>query len=276
MFLLLIGAAIGLQAQAIPASDSVDLRAITDAYTTFIHLKPIPISGNDSVIVLHVDSPPPGNLLTDFYRQHGLWFNYLVTNGRGFKFAALDSVSPHAGNVAAVGLQREFLRRLVADSEFNALVVPAIAGYLKASGVPVHRSLLESSSRRVLLDTAMKVAARFFYPDILSPQGIMTHVCTVINAVRELPHRNLALEALAFSAIMGDVTSDSSYIEPDFGPARRLMNQLDATGATKEVRLNRAQGMMWAMMARSTRLRELLVREAKRESDILPFQLQAP
>jgi hypothetical protein len=128
----------------------------------------------------------------------------------------------------------------------------------------------------IALDSAVHIAVRFFYPDLIVQGEIWTHVCTVLNAVRELPSRDVVLEAFVFSAIMGDMMrSDSSRLESDFGPARRLMNALDVPGPD-DIRLHRAQGVMWGLMARSKRLREVLILEAERQADILPFTLSAP
>jgi hypothetical protein len=275
MFSLLASVIFALHSPGGAAADSVDLATITKAYSTIVGVAAIAPPGDDSVLVLKVDSPPPGSLLSGFFRDHALWFGYLVTNGRSFDVPGLNSAK--GGNVAAARLQQDLLRRLVVDSEFNALVVPAIAAYLNASGVPVRRALLKpSTTRSIPIDTAMRVATRFFYPDILTPNGILTHVCTRINAVRELGNHDLALEALAFSAIMRDIMrEDSSRIEVDFGPARHQMNRLDAPGASEEVRLSRAQGMMWAMMSQSRALRDLLLAEANRDRVILPFELRS-
>jgi hypothetical protein len=262
------------------SADSVDARAITQAYGTIVSIQSIAAPEHDSLLQIHIDSPKPGSLLSTFYREHGRWFDYLVTNGRGFHIREVDSIQPGVGVVGgkmvAARAQIEFLRRLAADSQFNSVIIPAIARYLERSGLPVRRSLLTLEHRDVPLDTAMKLASRFFYPDILTPDRILTHICTVLNAVRELPHRDPALEAFLFSAIIKDVMRDTSYIDPDFTPAMKFMNDLDSPGASKEVRLSRAQGVMWAMMARSPRLRELLVMEAKRDSDFLPFALRSP
>jgi hypothetical protein len=272
MFLLALVSAFVWQPKAVTAPDSVDLLAIVKAYSEIVGVKAIAIPDEDSVLVLKVDSPPPGNLLANFFREHALWFGYIAANGRSFDVPGLNS--KNGGAAEAARMQRDLLTRLAADSQFNALVVPAISSYLQASGIPVRQALLGHVQRSIPVDTAVRVATRFFYPDILTPTGILTHVCTVINAVRELPHRDFALEALAFSAIMRDLPKKDSHVEIDFAPARRLMNQLDAPGPSKEVRLSRAQGMMWAMMARSAHLRDLLIQESKRDRDILPFALQ--
>lgn len=258
--------------------DSVTAQDIQKAYAATIQLQAIAVPGYDTLIALHVKAPPPAGLLAGFFRDHERWFGYLVRNGRSFQLPGLDLPQPPGFRTrgyadAASRLQQEFIRRLTTDAQFNALVLPAIAASLRQSGLRVSSAISPPSREAIPLDSAMKTAVRFFYPNILTPNGILTHVCTELNAVRELPSRNLPLEALAFSAIMSDVMRDSSYIEPDFGPARRLMNELDTKGAPDSVRLNRAQGVMWASMARSSRLRSLLQTEAKREQTILPFQL---
>jgi hypothetical protein len=274
----LLAAVISLHVSGYAVPDSIDARTITQAYTAMLSVHSFAPPGHDSLLAVRVDSPKVGSLLSSFYRDHGRWFDYLVTNGRGFTMAAIDSIQPGVGavggKVAAAKAQAEFLRRLETDSQFNSIVVPAIARYLARSGAPVQRSLLSAEHRNVSIDTTMKVASRFFYPDILTPTRILTHVCTVINAVRELPRRDPALEAFIFAAIMDDIAKDTSYIDPDFRPAMQYMNDLDSPGASKEVRLSRAQGVMWAMMAKSTRLRELLIMNAKRDGDFLPFSLR--
>ena len=262
------------------APDSVTAQDIQKAYAATIQLQAIAVPGYDTLIALDVKAPPAASLLSGFFRDNERWFGYLVRNGRGFQLPALDLPQPTGFRVpgyrvATSKLQQDFIRRLMADAQFNALVLPAIGAYLRQSGVKVSNAISPPRYETIPIDTAMKTAVRFFYPDILTPNGILTHVCTVINAVRELPSRNLSLEALAFSAIMGDVMRDSSYIEPDFGPARRLMNELDTKAASDSVRLGRAQGVMWASMAKSARLRYLLQAEANRQKTILPFELVA-
>jgi hypothetical protein len=280
MLSILLAALIHLGPVENAPADSVDARAITRAYTAMVSVHAVAPPEHDSILLIHIDSPKPGSLLSSFYREHGRWFDYLVTNGRGFQLLAVDSIQPgvgvSGGNMAAAVAQIDFVRRLTADSQLNSVVIPAIARYLKHSGFPVRRSLLAVEHRDIPLDTAMKVASRFFYPDILTPTRILTHICTVINAVRELPHRDPALEAFLFATIMKDIAKDTSYIDTDFTPAMRYMNDLDSPGASKDVRLSRAQGVMWAMMARSPRLRELLITEAKRDSDFLSFTLGTP
>lgn len=279
---LSLAVALSIALQLGVQGDSVSASQIRAAYEALVRVEAVaPPGAPDTMIVLQVVAPPPGHLLATFFQDHELWLSYLIFNGRGFQLPGLDDIQPGVG-AATPGhqpppaLRAEFVRRLAADSQFNALAVPAIAEHLRHAGAPVAAGLATRPHNTIPLDTAMRVVVRFFYPDLFIQDRIATHVCTVLNAVRDLPSRNLALEALAFSAIMRDIRrGDSSYIEQDFAPARRLMNALDAPGP-KELRLHRAQGLMWGVMAGSARLREVLLAEAKRQSDILPFEFGAP
>jgi hypothetical protein len=266
----------------IGTSDSVAAIDIQNAYTATIQLEAVAVPGGDTLISLGVKAPPKTNLLSGFLRDHERWFKYLVQNGRGFQLPGVDLPQP-AGyhstgyKVAVSRLNEDFVERLKADSQFNALVLPAIAAYLRHSGIKVSNAVGNPGRQPISIDTALTTAVRFFYPDIITKKdGILIHVCTALNGVRDVPVRNLALEALAFVAISDDVHRDSSSIEADFGPARRLMRDLDLPKASDSVRLSRAQGVMWASMARSPRLRSLLESAAKRDQVILSFQLVDP
>ncbi len=270
-----------LAGQALPstAPDSVTAAEIRAAYAAVVRIEAVAPPGGDTIIALRVVPPPAEHLLAGFFRAYDRWFGYLVRNGRGFQLPGVDDAAPGVGGgaggrEAAAALQAEFLRRLAADSQFNTLAVPAIAGHLRSSGRPVAVPPRARPREIIPMDAAMQVAVRFFYPDVIAGDRILVHVCTVLNAVRELPARNLALEALVFSAVMGDIMrGDSSRIDADFAPAGRLMRTLDAPGP-EEVRLHRAQGVMWGAMARSDRLRQVLRAEAERLDDILPFELR--
>ncbi|MHB8837952.1 MAG: hypothetical protein ACYC7F_03265 [Gemmatimonadaceae bacterium] len=263
-------------------SDTVAAADIRAAYGALIRVDAIAPPGTmDSMLVLHIVAPPAGQLLSSFFQDHPLWFSYLIQNGRGFELPHLDGVAPGVsaaarGHPSLAALQAEFVRRLATDSLFNSVAVPAIAEHLRRAGIPVAAALAPLPRLAIPLDNAMRVVVRFFYPDLLIKDRIASHICSVINAVRQLPSRNLALEALAFSAITRDIMlGDSARIRRDFDPAQRLMGALDAPGP-KEQRLQRAQGMMWALMMGSARLREVLLAEAERQSDVVQFQLVTP
>lgn len=253
---------------------------IRASYRDLIRVKAVaPPGATDTMLLLSFDTAaPPRHLLSGFYRQHLYWFTYLVQNGRGFSIPGLDELAPGVaqakpGHASPSDLTNRFNTALARDSVFNAVMLPAIAAYLRGTGVRVAANVPSPSPAQVPVDTVMRVAVRFFDPDLIMNGRIWTHVCTSINAVRELPGRNLEFEAFAFGTIIRDVLrGDSSSIEPDFAAARTLVNVLDSP-ARDSIRLQRAQGVMWGTMARSPRLRSLLLTSAARDSIILPFRL---
>ena len=137
MFTLLVMLVTAQAAAA--ATDSVTPNQIREAYAAVVRIEAVAPPDGDSMTALSVVAPPDDHLLADFFREHELWFSYLVRN---FHLPALDDAAPGAGGAkggreAAELLQAEFIPRLTADSQFNALAVPAIAAHLRHTGIPV-------------------------------------------------------------------------------------------------------------------------------------------
>jgi hypothetical protein len=222
------------------------------------------VARGDTLYSTEVVSLPADDPLRDFVSTNRLWLSYLVDHGHSFN---LREVGSHGLDSAAV--TASFAHLLTVDSAFSAVVLPAAARYLRSRGWAVSGVVNPSQRRVIHVDKIIPVAVRFFYPDILTPTGINTHICTQLNAVRALPQHDIVLEAFLFQAIMRDAQTTWT-LGPDFRPASALMNRLDAPGPEAE-RLNRAQGVMWGAMARSSRLRQVIFAEAKRAGVILPF-----
>ena len=249
----------------------VDIRA---AYSGIVRVDARALPSGDTVLVLGTPKPPEDHLLYQFHDSYVGWLAYLVRHARNFELPGLDVLDSSVvrpGLEAAASLTEEFSRRLAADSQFNAVVLPTIAAHLQRSGVSVGPALLHASRDTISLDKAMSVAVRFFYPDRIINDGIYTHVCTELNAVKDLPSRNLAFEATVFAAIMAQLRlGESTEMYTDLHSARVLMARLDAPGP-EEVRLKRAQGVMWGAMFQSAGLREVLLAEVQRMNGLLPF-----
>lgn len=276
---LLAGIAFALLSATPAHADSITERDIKAAYLAAVHVE-MNSYGRGTSIAIRV-APPSDGLLSAFLAEHEDWFTYLVKHGRRFRIRVLDDPAPTFGRsgfaAATVSLDRDFHKQLSADTQFNAVVVPGIAAYLRQHGIPVSLAVRPPARRRVSIDTAMTVAVRFFDPDVITEDNhILTHVCVELNAVRELPSRDVALEALIFSAINRDQNSKVTRVEEDYAPARRVMRELDIVRAPKEVRLRRAQGVMWASMRGSQVLRTLLREEAERSHEIVPIELFTP
>jgi hypothetical protein len=271
-----VAAAIVVMVQTAPLahSDTVTGADIRAAYSGIVRVEARGLPSGDTVLLLTTPRPPEDHLLYQFHDSYLGWLAYLVHHARSFQLPGLDepdSSVVRPGHGAAASLTEELSRRLAVDSQFNAVVVPAIAAQLHRSGVPVDPALLNVPRDTVSLDKVMSVAVRFFYPDTIIDDRIYTHVCVGLNAVGELPSRNLALEATAFSAIMAQLRlGDSTQMYTDLHSARDLMARLDSPGPD-EVRLLRAQGVTWGAMFRSGGLRQVLLAEVQRMSGLLPF-----
>lgn len=244
-----------------PASDTITVESVQALY-------PAVFSASEfgSGFQLEVRKPPSGHLLSPLVNRQEKWLTYVLQHYMApqlpaIKAAAIDSTQFHS----------EFVRRLSLDRNFNDLILPATARALRERGTFIGKNLARAKYP-VPIDRALQVAVRFFYPDVITPTGITTHICVGENGVKDLKDRDIGLEAFAYSAIMTDMQSEHSLLAKDFYAARALMLSLDSNGPDS-VRLNRAQGVMWSSMAKSASLRQVLLAEARRVGDLLPFDL---
>ncbi|HXH28730.1 MAG TPA: hypothetical protein VNL37_06770, partial [Candidatus Polarisedimenticolia bacterium] len=126
----------------------------------------------------------------------------------------------------------------------------------------------------VTMHRLISVAARFFYPDTVRPDGsVQAHICAGLNGLKDLQGpRDLAVEAFAADVILGDAKSERHPLRDDFGRRLGRIVKLDLS-SDPEVRLTRIQGALWASLADSRRLRRVLRRGYDRSRDWLPFVL---
>jgi hypothetical protein len=215
---------------------------------------------------LEVRKPPSVHLLSVLIDRQEKWLTYVLQH---YMASRLPAINASAKN--STQFHDEFVRRISSDEGFNALVLPTAARALREGGALTEKKLTRAKYN-VPIDQALLVAVRFFYPDLITPTGIATHICVGENGVKDLKKRDIGLEAFAYSAIMSDMQNEHSRLAKDFYAARALMLLLDSSGPDS-VRLNRAQGVMWSAMAKSTSLRQVLLAEARRVGDLLPFDL---
>jgi len=184
---------------------------------------------------------------------------YLTVNAPGEPLAPVALV----GNRAAV--RRNVLRRLAGDSAYLAVLATSVARHRARAAPPPPRAVRAARVR--------DVAVRFFYPDEVLPDGwIQAHVCVGINGVADMQGvRDLAVEAFVY-AIFHDLLATVYDVDADYQEAKRLINAMDLS-TDPETRLRRAQGMMWASMLRSGKLRQVLAAEYRRARGYLPFAI---
>lgn len=202
--------------------------------------------------------------LGDLARANWHFVTYLTVN------APSAPLSPETlqGDLATV--RRRLLERLDGDTVYLQILTRSVQR-LRATRTS---RAGEASVRQVPFGRVLNIATRFFYPEAIGATGrIEAYACVGINGLRDIAGgRDLAVEAFAYAAIFHDLMRPVFDIDGDFGEAVRLVNGLDL-GTDPEVRLQRARGAMWAFMARSEKLTQVLRAEFERAAPYLPFAM---
>lgn len=216
---------------------------------------------------LDVDTLPAIHPLSAFVRDNHHFLLYLAQHGTQPGF--LDLTRDHQNDWPA--LRAHYYAAHDQDTTFNGLVLGTADRYLRAQGGRLLGTFPSTSVRTVSLDRMMRTAVRFFYPDAITPGGIQAHICVGINGVRDAEDgRDVVIEAFAYSAIFRDLLEPTHRVKQDFNEAARAMNAMDLSADTT-TRLSRAQGVMWALMMRSERLRRVLASESATKREYLPL-----
>lgn len=197
-----------------------------------------------------------------FAREHRRYVVYLTQYS-----PAVEGRIPAASRD---GLRREVARRLAGDTA----LLRTLGETLERSGALPDGRRPMPEPRAVSFQRVIDVAARFFYPDSILPNGrIQSHMCAGINGIVDMQGgRDPAVEAFAFSALFHELDAPKFYLDGDFGEAARLVNAMDLS-SDPTMRLRRAQGAMWALMVRSEKLRQVLLTEYERTRSHLPFRI---
>ncbi len=252
------------------AADTITVHQIQAEYESVFHILENTYAGDTIAGGIVVRRRlPQGSILSEFVRDNPYFLNYLVEHSTGIEREFLGAPAaefPHR--------RQEFYRRLRSDRQFNALLLPVLGRYLASQGKVLEGSAPLEPRRAVPLHEMQTLAARFFYPDTVQPTGeVVGHICVGINGIKDLEReRDLILEALVFAAIFKDLEEPFYGVRQEFDNAMAFVNQLGLS-SHPETKLTRAQGVVWARMARSEGLRALLLEEARKRSAYLPFQV---
>lgn len=198
-------------------------------------------------------------------------------------YLTLNAPSEPLGRSALLGdwatVRRNVLGRLTSDTAYLRALTQSVGRYRAAA--TRGRTAADDAAgdrtaglRAVGFGRVVDVAARFFYPDEVLPDGrIQAHICVGINGVVDMQGgRDLAVEAFAYAAIFHDLLAPRGGLDAEFQATKRLVNAMDLS-SDPATRLHRAQGVMWAAMLRSARLRHVLLAEYARAQSYLPFRL---
>jgi hypothetical protein len=250
-------------------TDSVSVVEARGSYPDFLKLSFRPIQGSWGISA-SADTLPTDHPLAGFVKERRQYLSYIAGVAVGH-FANVD-LSP---TTVRDSIRRAYYRRLQTDTTFDRLILGPLAGYLHAHG----RHLVGYSSPSpvpVPVTHATAVAARFFNPDILLPDGRTgVHICVAKHGLFEsLGPRDIAVEAVAFAAVWDDTSlPDSlSVTAKDFTLALNRVKALPRNGSPAE-RIERAQDVMWKTFQGGEGLVTLL-RQVTSRWPGLPFVLQ--
>lgn len=256
-----------LLSAAAPASgDTIPLSQLRAEYQNIIRLEQTQHDG-ESFTGLDVDSLAAEHPLSEAVNSNRHYLLYLAQHATRPSFSEFaTSERPFAE------VREDYYAVLEGDSTFNAAVQPLFGRYLNERGVVVDGYDHSRPRSAVRMEDVINVAVRFFYPDtILQDGSIEGHICASINGVQDFQGtRDLALEAFAYSAIFRDIFQPKHDVRREYNRVKALMNQVGLS-SDPEVRLTRAQGMMWGHMAQSQQLRAALLEEYQAKREYLPF-----
>lgn len=268
---LMLAAAVASSTAPHPAPpDTVTARRVQAALDSALSVLVVP-QGTDTMRMVVVRSPAPaGSLLEHFVAEHASVVTYLLRYGVGYDETRVLAGTSDSGSAAA-----RLRAALHQDARFNRLFLPLALGYLAKRGTPVSPWPMEHPKPRVALAAAQRLAARFFYPDEVDSAGVLTGaICTTNNGLQDVEQpRNLMVEAFLFGLIRQRIREPASPILAAYDRAMRAANQLGLS-TDPAVRVARAQGLMWGVMAEDPALREAIVSEYARSKEWLPFTIE--
>lgn len=265
---MLISALLSLALSAAPADTvpAVDLRA---EYPRLFRIDEVK-EGDDTGYSLVMDTLPTGHVLAPLVNRNRRYFDYLAEHATTPELTQL--IARQKWQIGPLRAAYDSLLR--SDGGYNAILAASVGRYLAARGTAVAGYDPTRPAPVLAMDDVVQVAARFFYPDMIRPDGtIQTHVCVDLNGVHDLQRpRDLALEAFLYDAIFEAISGGGTPLATEFRRIAAEMNRADLS-SDPTVRITRAQGFMWSRLAPSRVLRQTIREAYDRRREFLPFTL---
>lgn len=215
------------------------------------------------------DTLPASDPLARFVNPHRQYLTYIA----GRPLERLGKVRL-ADPAVRDSIRTAYYRVLATDPAYTRAVLVPLVKSLEDGGVAVSGAP-QSEVDTVSTTRAAFVAARFFDPDIVLPNGNMaTHICVVRNGLfGTARQRDFVLEGLAFEAVWNDLgrADSTAYVAVPFAKARNDVNALPA-GTSPEARVAAAESLMWREMEASDGVRRLMV-AASESAPELPIRI---
>ena len=212
---------------------------------------------------------PPEHFLHDFVEENYWLIHYLQTNRPGVDHGKLDELRDEPAKLA------EFYQRsLVEDENFNSSLLALVSRYLRNRGLELVGHS-DSAIETITADRLTGIAVRFFFPTTIMEDGrIKASVCAGLHGLKDFEGgRDLMMEAFCYESIFNEFGSRQFGMMDEFtsilGRVRGLQLSTD-----KEMKLHRAQGAVWALLASNEKLRQVLSNAYESKRGILPFVVE--
>jgi len=236
-------------------SDTVTVEQVMGAYEETFEVVVHPM-GDDTLFAVLVPRELDGdNPLAAFEGDNGFFLTYLMGNAISFDRAELFEA-----DVPIEERKRSFYSALRSDQRFNKALFTAFGRYLASQGdvlvgwdhTDVVRSVTETELQRL--------AVRFFYPDAVTEDGRLAgHICVGINGLKDFDwDRDILVDAFVYATIFRALREEKYGLEEEFRAALEAAENL-ALSVDEETRIVRGQGAVWAMLARSEKIRKMLL-----------------
>ena len=209
------------------------------------------------------------HFLHDFVEDNYWLIHYLQANRTETDFGKLQDLRDRPAALA-----EHYYRALVEDDNFNASLLTLVARYLSSRGLELvgHSN---AARETITADQLTRIAVRFFFPTAITEEGrIKASICAGLTGLKDFEgERDLMLEAFCYEAIFNELGSRRYGMLDEFksilGQVRGLQLSKD-----KEMKLNRAQGAVWALLASNATLRKILSDAYAEKRGILPFAIE--
>ncbi len=209
------------------------------------------------------------HFLHGFVKENYWLIHYLQVNRAGRDYGRLLELRNDS-----TALAEHFYHSLGEDGEFNASLLALVSGYLSGLGKelvghdPATKDLITA-------DQLTRIAVRFFFLSQITKDGrIKASICAGLHGLKDFEgERDLMLEAFCYEAIFKELGSQQFGMRREFesilGRVRDLQLSRD-----KEMKLSRAQGAAWALLASNETLRRVLSNAYQSKRGILPFVVE--
>lgn len=256
---------VGLVHTGAPA-DTISMDVIKAEYDSVFDVMAMPPgSSSPQGIAILVRRDPTGTYLGAYERAYPWVLTYLLQQGRSFDLARIQN-----GSGTWDARVRRVRQAVHEDPRLAELIREVMGPWLARRGVALRGYEAVWASQTISMRDLVRIASRMFYPDQVGPDGrIGGHICTDLNAVRDLPGpRHLFAEAFAFAAIHHHMKE----LVPAFGSAMDLAQRADIS-ADSAVVVARAQGTVWGQLISSGILQKVLADEYEVRNGYAPVRI---